>query len=104
MATYSLITREGCAGGSGHAAVARSRAAPYLSRRGVAEGVRGYLMAMDHSRAPILEAMLEFRRNGNVVYTPPGHKQGRGADPRVLEVLGREAFLSDVLTTNGLDD
>jgi arginine decarboxylase len=59
---------------------------------------------MDHSRAPILEAMLEFRRRGDVVYTPPGHKQGRGADPRVLEVLGREAFLSDVLTTNGLDD
>jgi arginine decarboxylase len=59
---------------------------------------------MDHSRAPILEAMLEFRRRGDVVYTPPGHKQGRGADPRVLEVLGREAFLSDVLTTGGLDD
>jgi arginine/lysine/ornithine decarboxylase len=59
---------------------------------------------MDHSRAPILEAMLEFRRRGDIVYTPPGHKQGRGADPRVLEVLGREAFLSDVLTTNGLDD
>jgi arginine decarboxylase len=59
---------------------------------------------MDHSRAPILEAMLEFRRRGDVVYTPPGHKQGRGTDPRVLEVLGREAFLSDVLTTNGLDD
>jgi len=59
---------------------------------------------MDHSRAPILEAMLEFRRRGDVVYTPPGHKQGRGADPRVIEVLGREAFLSDVLTTGGLDD
>src|SRR5919205_2882438 len=59
---------------------------------------------MDHSRAPILEAMIEFRRRGDVVYTPPGHKQGRGTDPRVLEVLGREAFLSDVLTTGGLDD
>ena len=59
---------------------------------------------MDHSRAPILDAMLEFRRRGDVVYTPPGHKQGRGADPRVLEVLGREAFLSDVLATGGLDD
>jgi arginine/lysine/ornithine decarboxylase len=59
---------------------------------------------MDHSKAPILDAMLEFRRRGDVVYTPPGHKQGRGADPRVIEVLGREAFLSDVLTTGGLDD
>src|SRR3954465_3307071 len=59
---------------------------------------------MDHSRAPILDAMIEFRRRGDIVYTPPGHKQGRGADPRVVEVLGREAFLSDVLTTSGLDD
>jgi arginine decarboxylase len=59
---------------------------------------------MDHSRAPILEAMIEFRRRGDIVYTPPGHKQGRGADPRVVEVLGLAAFLSDVLTTNGLDD
>src|SRR3954463_15881046 len=61
-------------------------------------------IAMDHSRAPILDAMLEFRRRGDIVYTPPGHKQGRGADPRVIEVLGREAFLSDVLATGGLDD
>src|SRR3954467_13812637 len=59
---------------------------------------------MDHSRAPIIDAMIEFRRRGDIVYTPPGHKQGRGADPRVVQVLGREAFLSDVLTTNGLDD
>src|SRR3954462_5267980 len=59
---------------------------------------------MDHSKAPVLDAMLEFRRRGDIVYTPPGHKQGRGADPRVIEVLGREAFLSDVLTTSGLDD
>ena len=64
----------------------------------------GYPGPMDHSRAPILDAMLEFRRRGDIVYTPPGHKQGRGADPRVIEVLGREAFLSDVLTTGGLDD
>jgi arginine decarboxylase len=37
---------------------------------------------MDHSRAPVLEALQEFRRRGDVVYGPPGHKQGRGADPR----------------------
>jgi arginine decarboxylase len=59
---------------------------------------------MDHSHAPVLEALQEFRRRGDVVYGPPGHKQGRGADPRVLEVVGEGVFASDVLSLNGLDD
>jgi arginine/lysine/ornithine decarboxylase len=59
---------------------------------------------MDHSRVPVLEALQEFRRRGDVVYGPPGHKQGRGADPRVVEVVGEGVFASDVLTLNGLDD
>ncbi|WP_030739400.1 aminotransferase class I/II-fold pyridoxal phosphate-dependent enzyme [Streptomyces sp. NRRL S-31] len=59
---------------------------------------------MDHSRAPVLEALQEFRRRGDVVYGPPGHKQGRGADPRVAEILGLDVFRSDVLSLNGLDD
>src|SRR3954465_7261027 len=59
---------------------------------------------MDHSRAPMLEAREEFRRRGDVVYGPPGHKQGRGADPRVRSILGEGVFASDVLTLNGLDD
>ncbi|QIJ66314.1 ornithine decarboxylase [Streptomyces sp. JB150] len=59
---------------------------------------------MDHSRAPVLEALREFRRRGDVAYGPPGHKQGRGADPRVVDVVGMDVFRSDVLTLNGLDD
>ncbi|GGT19334.1 aminotransferase class I/II-fold pyridoxal phosphate-dependent enzyme [Streptomyces purpureus] len=59
---------------------------------------------MDHSRAPVLEALEEFRRRGDVVYGPPGHKQGRGADPRVADVVGLDVFRSDVLLLNGLDD
>lgn len=59
---------------------------------------------MDHSRVPVLEALVEFRRRGDVAYGPPGHKQGRGADPRVVEVLGEGVFRSDVLSLNGLDD
>ena len=59
---------------------------------------------MDHFRAPVLEALQEFRRRGDLVYGPPGHKQGRGADPRVLEVVGEGVFASDVLSLNGLDD
>ena len=59
---------------------------------------------MDHSRVPVLEALEEFRRRGDVAYGPPGHKQGRGVDPRVLEVLGEDLFRADVLSLNGLDD
>src|SRR4051794_16795069 len=59
---------------------------------------------MDHSRAPVLEALQEFRRRGDEVYGPPGHKQGRGVDPRVLAIMGEGVFASDVLTLNGLDD
>ena len=59
---------------------------------------------MDHSRVPVLEALQAFRERGDVVFGPPGHKQGRGADPRVVEVVGEGVFASDVLTLNGLDD
>jgi arginine decarboxylase len=59
---------------------------------------------MDHSRVPVLEALQEFRRRGDVVYGPPGHKQGMGVDPRVLDIVGKGVFASDVLSLNGLDD
>jgi len=59
---------------------------------------------MDHSRTPILDSLTEFRRRQDVVFGPPGHRQGRGADPRVLTVLGEGVFASDVLSLNGLDD
>ncbi|MGW7255090.1 aminotransferase class I/II-fold pyridoxal phosphate-dependent enzyme [Streptomyces sp. NPDC054834] len=59
---------------------------------------------MDHSRVPVLEALQEFRRRGDIAYGPPGHKQGRGVDPRVAEIVGMDVFRSDVLSLNGLDD
>ncbi|GAB1509314.1 ornithine decarboxylase [Actinophytocola sp. KF-1] len=37
-------------------------------------------------------------------FNPPGHRQGRGVDQRVLDVVGRDVFASDVITINGLDD
>ncbi|MBP2325254.1 arginine/lysine/ornithine decarboxylase [Kibdelosporangium banguiense] len=58
---------------------------------------------MDHSRAPVLEALRDYHERGFVPFNAPGHKQGRGIDPRVLEVVGRNVFTADVLTPNGLD-
>src|SRR5437660_902935 len=59
---------------------------------------------MDQSAAPILDALTEYHRLERYGFTPPGHKQGRGADPRTVEVLGSSTFRSDVLSTSGLDD
>src|SRR5436305_6542446 len=59
---------------------------------------------MDQSRAPLLEALADYHRLGRYGFTPPGHRQGRGADPRVIEVMGLEPFRDDVLASAGLDD
>ncbi|MBF6180773.1 aminotransferase class I/II-fold pyridoxal phosphate-dependent enzyme [Nocardia otitidiscaviarum] len=58
---------------------------------------------MDHSQTPIVTALREYQRLGRYGFTPPGHRQGLGADPRVLDVLGG-ALRADVLATPGLDD
>jgi arginine decarboxylase len=59
---------------------------------------------MDHNRAPLLEALAAYHEAGRYGFTPPGHRQGRGVDPRVLAVMGSEPFRSDVLASSGLDD
>jgi arginine/lysine/ornithine decarboxylase len=59
---------------------------------------------MDQHRAPLLEALAEYHRLERYGYTPPGHRQGRGTDPRVIEVMGAQPFRDDVLASAGLDD
>jgi arginine decarboxylase len=59
---------------------------------------------MDQSEAPILDALVDYRKNNRYGYTPPGHRQGRGTDDRVLAVLGHDPFRDDVLASGGLDD
>ncbi|MEU8984417.1 ornithine decarboxylase [Streptomyces sp. NPDC048309] len=61
-------------------------------------------MSVDHTRAPVLEALAEHRKLGRLSFTPPGHKQARGADPEVREVLGDAVFHGDLLASGGLDD
>ncbi|MFG1792603.1 aminotransferase class I/II-fold pyridoxal phosphate-dependent enzyme [Nocardia sp. NPDC049149] len=58
---------------------------------------------MDHSTTPILDALADYHRLGRYGFTPPGHRQGRGADPHVHAVLG-DALRADVLASGGLDD
>lgn len=58
---------------------------------------------MDHTSAPVLEAIDSYHAHGRLAFTPPGHKQARGADEQARRVLG-DAFHSDVLASGGLDD
>jgi arginine decarboxylase len=62
------------------------------------------MTTLDHSRVPVLEALQAFRDRGDLRFGPPGHRQGKGADPRVLDIVGSGVFASDVLVLNGLDD
>jgi arginine decarboxylase len=59
---------------------------------------------MDQSEAPVLDALRHYRSAGFVPFNAPGHKQGRGVDQRVLDVIGADVFASDVIALNGLDD
>lgn len=62
------------------------------------------LMHLDHHEAPVLEALARYREADELGFTPPGHKQARGADPAVRAVLGDAVFHGDVLASGGLDD
>ncbi|MGK5640984.1 aminotransferase class I/II-fold pyridoxal phosphate-dependent enzyme [Streptomyces sp. URMC 126] len=59
---------------------------------------------MDHTQAPVLEALAAYHEAGRLPFTPPGHKQARGADPAARRELGDGVFRSDVLASGGLDD
>ncbi|WP_406840507.1 aminotransferase class I/II-fold pyridoxal phosphate-dependent enzyme [Streptomyces sp. AHU1] len=61
-------------------------------------------MDLNHDEAPVLEALARYHDADELGFTPPGHKQARGADPRARAVLGDAAFFGDVLANGGLDD
>ena len=59
---------------------------------------------MDQSQAPLLDALEQYHLLDRYGFSPPGHRQGRGVDDRVINVLGRDPFRADVLASGGLDD
>ncbi|MFF5020272.1 aminotransferase class I/II-fold pyridoxal phosphate-dependent enzyme [Streptomyces sp. NPDC001165] len=61
-------------------------------------------MRLNHDEAPVLDALARYHDVDELGFTPPGHKQARGADPRARAVLGDAVFYSDVLANGGLDD
>jgi arginine decarboxylase len=59
---------------------------------------------MDRACAPVPAALNAYHSTAQIPFTPPGHKQGTGADPRVRPVLADAVFCSGVLAVAGLDD
>ncbi|MGP4052108.1 aminotransferase class I/II-fold pyridoxal phosphate-dependent enzyme [Streptomyces sp. 2A115] len=59
---------------------------------------------MDHTQAPVLDALRRYHERGELAFTPPGHKQARGADPEARQTLGDAVYHSDLLASGGLDD
>lgn len=55
------------------------------------------------SRAPVYEALWEFRQNRIVPFDVPGHKRGRG-NPELVELLGKQCVGIDVNSMKSLDN
>lgn len=55
------------------------------------------------SKAPIYEALEEFRKNRIVPFDVPGHKRGRG-NPELVELLGQQCVGIDVNSMKPLDN
>lgn len=57
----------------------------------------------NQERAPIYEALEEFRKNRVVPFDVPGHKRGRG-NPELVELLGQQCVGIDVNSMKPLDN
>lgn len=59
---------------------------------------------VDHRRAPLVEGVLAYQRQGIAPFSTPGHKLGAGADVELRETFGERAFLSDIPLGGGVGD
>jgi len=62
------------------------------------------LSAVDHRRAPLVEAIRRYQAAGIVPFSTPGHKLGQTVDPALDELLGGAAFAADIPLGGGVDD
>ena len=58
---------------------------------------------LDQTRAPIYEALEEFRKMRVVPFDVPGHKRGRG-NPELARLLGETCVSMDVNSMKPLDN
>jgi arginine decarboxylase len=56
------------------------------------------------AKAPILEAIQEFKEKQFTSFACPGHKQGKEVDDRIKGIIGATAFVNDIAMSCGVDD
>ena len=61
-------------------------------------------MLTDQTRAPIVEALAEFKAQGAISFGVPGHKSGKAAPEDIKQLLGAKVFETDATTQKGIDD
>jgi arginine/lysine/ornithine decarboxylase len=59
---------------------------------------------LDHRRAPLLEGIQAYQRQGIIPFSTPGHKLGVGADAELHERFGERIFRSDIPLGGGVGD
>ena len=62
-----------------------------------------YKMKLDQNKAPVYEALCQYRENRIVSFDVPGHKQGKG-NPVLTEFLGKQCMSVDVNSMKPLDN
>ena len=61
-------------------------------------------MQLDQEETPYLDAILAYRRRGFIPFHTPGHKLGKGAPPRLRELVGEACLTADVPMAGGVED
>jgi arginine decarboxylase len=61
-------------------------------------------MKKDQSKAPIVEAILQYHQSGIIPFTTPGHKMGAGILEADKAAIGADTFYNDIPMQNGADD
>src|SRR5260370_23025366 len=59
---------------------------------------------LDHTQAPLVDGIREYRELDIVPFTTPGHKRGAGISPETGAALGWDAFHNDISVGAGVDD
>lgn len=57
-----------------------------------------------HSEAPYYEAVKSYAEGGNLGFHMPGHTQGKGAPPELMELMGARALRADITQVLDIDD